>query len=118
MFEIIGLFIAIPAIANLARGRGASPLVAGTAALAGYILLRFVAGILVPTEGARVALLFTGWAWLGVIAGYLRFVHGANMPKPDSKWSCSNCHYINSSSHVFCEACQQPWKGTNEVFTD
>jgi hypothetical protein len=40
----------------------------------------------------------------------LRFVIGAGRPKPDSKWSCSNCNYLNNASSIICEACQQPWQ--------
>jgi hypothetical protein len=50
------------------------------------------------------------WAWVALVAGFLRFIVGAKRPKPDSQWNCSNCRYLNQTSSQFCEACQQPWQ--------
>lgn len=110
MLEIIGLAITITGISALARGRGASPIFAGSIAVAGYVLIRLVAMFFVASDDARLLLLVLGWVWIAVVAGYVRFVVGRRLPKPDSKWNCSNCRYLNNASSVICEACQQPWK--------
>ena len=54
--------------------------------------------------------MLAAWGWVALVAGFVRFVIGASRPKPDSKWSCSNCHYLNNASAVICEACTQPWR--------
>jgi len=110
MLELVGLAIAVTAISALARGRGASPILAGSVAVGGYVLILFGGMFFVPRGEARILLLVIAWAWIAVVAGYLRFVVGARLPKPDSKWNCSNCRYLNNASSVICEACQQPWK--------
>jgi hypothetical protein len=110
MLEIIGLVIAATAIAGLARGRGASPLFMGSIAVGGYLLILFGGTFFVPRGEGRALLLIPAWAWIAVVAGYVRFVVGARMPKPDGKWNCSNCRYLNNASSVICEACQQPWR--------
>jgi len=110
MLELIGLAIVVTGISALARGRGASPVLAGSIAVGGYVLIRIVAMFLVASDDARLLLLVLGWAWIAVVAGYFRFVVGRRLPKPDSKWNCSNCRYLNNASSVVCEACQQPWK--------
>jgi hypothetical protein len=109
MLEIIAVMIAIAAIINLARGRGVSAFGAGFAALAGYVLIAFIARMFVSSIEAQVSLQFASWTWLALSAAYLRFVHLAAAPQPDSEWSCSNCHYFNSAGHLFCAKCQCPW---------
>lgn len=109
MFEIIGMVIAVSGIAALARGRGASPFGAGTAAVVGWITIRFGGSLLVSGDGV-IWIMLGAWAWLAAVALFLRFVIGARMEKPDGKWSCSNCNYLNNASSVICEACQQPYQ--------
>jgi hypothetical protein len=110
MIEIIGLLIAVTGIAALARGRGASPVVMGTIAVAGWAIIEYGGLFLLPKGTSGYVLLFPAWAWIGLVAGYVRFIVGASRPKPDSKWNCSNCRYRNNASSVICEACQQPWQ--------
>lgn len=110
MFEIIGLVVAVTAIAALARGRGASPVVMGSVAVGGWALIEFGGMFLVPKGTSPYPLMLGAWAWIALVAGFVRFVIGASRPKPDGKWSCSNCRYLNNASSVICEACQQPWK--------
>jgi hypothetical protein len=110
MLEIIGLVIACTAIATLARGRGASPVVAVCAAVGGWVMIEIGGSIVLSSGEYRLVLMLAAWGWVGLVAGFVRFVIGASRPKPDSQWSCSNCHYLNNASAVICEACTQPWR--------
>ena len=116
MFEILVLVIAATGIATLARGRGASPVLMASIAVAGWVLIEFGGGMLVSGDN-RLWVIVAAWAWVGLIAGYVRFVVGAGRPKPDGKWTCSNCSYLNNASHVICEACQQPWQAQSKAMT-
>jgi hypothetical protein len=64
----------------------------------------------VRSEDGVLLVMIAAWAWLGAVALYLRFVVGAKMAKPDAKWNCSNCNYLNERSSVICEACQTPYQ--------
>lgn len=110
MFQIIGLFIAVGGIVALARGRGAKPVVVGTVAVAGWILITYGGMFVFPGRDSSWPLMLAAWTWVAVVAGYVRFVVGASRPKPDSKWNCPECRYLNNASSVICEACQTPWK--------
>lgn len=110
MFEILGIVIALSGIGGLARGRGASPVLAGSIALAGWIVIGFFGPLFAPSENAKIAIAVGAWAWVAGVAVFLRFVVGASRPKPDGKWNCSNCRYLNNESSVICEACRQPWR--------
>ena|SRR5579864_1035720 len=116
MLEILGLVIAVTGIGTLARGRGTSPVLMGTIAAVGWVLIEFGGGLLVPAD-ARLWLMVAAWAWVAATAGYVRFVVGSGRPKPDGKWTCSNCTYLNNQSSVICEACQQPWRAKAEAST-
>lgn len=110
MLEIIGLLIAITGIAGFARGRGANPVLMGGIALGGYLLIAIGGNFVVPRGDGRLVLLVLSWAWIGLVALYVRFIVGSRLPKPDGKWNCSNCRYLNNASSVICEACQTPWR--------
>lgn len=114
ILEILGVLIAVTGIATFARGRGASPMVAGAVAVVGYVLLRFGGGFVLRNEDDTLWLLVAAWAWIALVAGFFRFVVGASRPKPDGKWSCSNCHFLNNASSVICEACKEPWRPRGE----
>ena len=110
MIELIVLAIAVTGIASLARGRGKSPVAAGTIAVVGHLLILYGGSVFVRSGDGQLLLLIAAWIWVALVAGFLRFVVGAGRPKPDGKWSCANCTYLNNSSSIICEACQQPWK--------
>jgi hypothetical protein len=115
MLEIIALIIAITGIANVGRGRGVSPKLAGGMAFFGWLFFRLAGMLLSPSNEVGLFFLLAAWIWIAVVAGYLRFVVGAGRPQPDGKWNCSNCRYLNSASSVVCEACQQPWERSHKV---
>jgi hypothetical protein len=45
----------------------------------------------------------------GLVALYVRFKVGSQLPKPERIWTCSECKYLNESYALFCNACNQPW---------
>jgi len=115
MIEIIALIIALTGIASVARGRGVSPKLAGGLAFFGWLFARLAGMLLSPSNEAGLYFLVAAWIWIALVAGYLRFVVAANRPKPDSKWNCANCRYLNNASSVICEACQQPWQKPSQA---
>ena len=110
IFEILGIFLAVGGIVALARGRGASPVVAGIVAVAGWILIEYGGAFFVPPGEGRFPLMLAAWTWIALVAGFVRFVVGAGRPKPDGRWNCVHCRFLNNASSVICEACQQPWR--------
>lgn len=115
MLEIFGLLIAVGGIVTLARGRGASPVLAGGVAVGGWVLIAIVGGLLFGSRDGGLWPALAAWAWVGAVALFVRFAVGAGRPKPDGKWSCSDCHYLNNSSSVVCEACGRPWRPAGET---
>lgn len=108
MIEIIGLLIALGVIGTFARGKKISPQLAVGSAFTGWLVIEVV-GVLTRSSDERIPFMLGAWIWIALVAGYLRFIVGAGLPKPDMQWNCSNCHYLNGASSLFCEACQQPW---------
>ncbi len=109
MLEIIGLLVALGGIGTFARGKKISPMLAGSSAFCGWLIIR-IAGILARGNDEEVLFMLSAWIWIGLVAGYLRFIVGSGQPKPDIKWNCANCRYLNNSSSLFCEACEHPWQ--------
>jgi len=111
MLEItvaIGFTVGIIAIA---RGRGASPWLAGVLAVLGFVCMRMLPSLLVRTpDSAMLASVFGSWAWLLILAGFYRFRVGAGRPQPKGIWVCPNCTYTNKAYALACRACKQPWK--------
>jgi len=109
MLEIIILVVSVTGIASLARGRGKSPFAAGADAVIGYVSILFGGAMVVPPGDGRLVLMVSSWVWIALVAGFLRFVIGMGKPKPEGRWSCANCNYLNNASSIVCEACEQPW---------
>ena len=97
------------ALGGLARGRGASPIVSVTVAIAGFLVIAFLGGAVVSSPDGRIVVNLAAWAWVGAVMLFVRFVVGADRPKPDGAWACTNCLYSNRKHAVVCEACHQPW---------
>ncbi len=110
LFEIFGVFVAVGAIATLARGRGASPIVMGSVAAAGWVLIEYGGAFILRSGEYSYPLMLAAWIWIALVGGYVRFVVGASRPKPDGRWNCASCRFFNEASSVICEACQQPWQ--------
>lgn len=108
MIELFVLLIALGAIGTFARGKKISPQFAVGSAFAGWLMIE-VMGVLTRSSDEGILFMLSAWIWLALVAGYLRFIVGAGLPKPDMQWNCSNCHYLNSASSLFCEACEQAW---------
>lgn len=110
MIEVIALIIALTGLAGIARGRGVPPKLAGGVAFFGWLFVRLAGMLLSPSVEVGLYFVVVAWIWIALVAGYLRFVVAAGKPKPDSKWNCANCRYLNNASSVICEACQTPWR--------
>lgn len=112
MYELVGIAIATSGIVTLALRKGKDPVLFGGMALGGWFVLRV--WTFLPHRGENWLAIFwiAAWVWVALVGGYLRFVVGAGKPKPDSKWNCANCRYLNDSTAIVCEACQQPWQPT------
>ena len=112
MFEIIGLMFALAAMAGVARGRGASPVLTVGAAVIGFFLIDIAGSLLVPSSYAPFAARLCAWGWVGAVAGFVRFVVGSGRPSPTGSWICTNCSFTNAQHANLCEACRQPWAAT------
>jgi hypothetical protein len=109
MIEIIGIVLALGAIARFARGRGGSPVVTVSAALIGFLAILFAGSSITSSSDARLAVRLCAWGWVGAVALFTRFMIGARRPSPTGSWVCTNCHYTNGQHANICEACEQPW---------
>ena len=109
MLEIIALVVAMAGISRFARGRGVKPVLAISVALCGYLAIRFLASWVLAGRDSWLIVFALSWAWVGLVAGFIRFVTGARHPKPDGRWACKHCLYPNGDHAVVCEACQEPW---------
>jgi len=113
---LLPLFLQFTGITALARGRGANALLTGILTVASYIVLEFGLIVLLPKgENRSLIAVAAAWTWIALVFIFVRFVVGGGMPKPDSKWNCSQCRYLNDASSVICEACQQPWKSPDKA---
>lgn len=116
MIEVFAIIAAVTGITAIARGRGANAIVTGVIAVAGYVLLEFGLPFLLPKSETRPLIaVVAAWSWIALVFLFIRFAVGAGMAKPDSKWNCSQCRYLNDASSVICEACQQPWKSATDA---
>ena len=116
MIEIFAVVLPVTGITALARGRGANALLTGILTVASYIVLEFGLIFLLPKgENRPLIAVAAAWTWIALVFIFVRFVVGGGMPKPDSKWNCSQCRYLNDASSVICEACQQPWKSPDKA---
>lgn len=100
---IVLLILAVSGIAAFARGRGASPWLLGSIAIAGYLgtgaLARSVAG---PESIVPV---FAPWGFIGLVALWTRFLVGRRSAQPEGRWVCPDCRWLNAHYSIVCEAC-------------
>lgn len=119
MFGILLIVMAIVGVGALARNRGSSPLVWSSLATIGAVILGYVIApaliVLEPVHDAvlpNLAAIFPGaamWAWIGLVALWVRFGIGAGKPGPSGMWTCPECKSLNQQSALFCDACRRPW---------
>ena len=117
LVPIVGL------IARTARGRGLSPWLFGSLAVAGWLLLSVLEtfaldqsarhepgyGSSVANPGTRMAIdlavMSARWAWLGLVFVYVRFVHGRGHAGAQGRWTCPDCGWLNEVAFIKCESC-------------
>ena len=112
MLEIIFLIASISAIVTMARRRGSDVVLWGGMALGGFIVLGWAGTAYFAARHLQDWMIFSeiaGWAWIGGVFLFVRFAVGASKPKPWGMWSCPECHYLNASNAVVCEACSKPY---------
>ncbi|PYT37659.1 MAG: hypothetical protein DMF52_01785 [Acidobacteria bacterium] len=116
MLEILVLIVALPVIAAIAKGRGASPWVAGLIALGGHVALPMLMVVLFGrTESTLLTAMVVSYVWLALVAAYYRFMVGKGRPQPTGIWSCKNCSYTNKPYALSCGACGKPWESAPDV---
>src|SRR5438094_8825917 len=108
MLELAVATGVIVGIIAIARGRGASPWVAGVLAIGGFLSVRMLASLVASTwDHAMLAAVFGSWAWLLLLAGFYRFRVGVGRPQPTGIWVCANCTYTNKAYALACRSCKQ-----------
>ena len=83
--------------------------------LADYIGRRRTMVLAILAYSITTGLSALAWDWISFML--LRFVVGIGKPKPDGRWNCANCNYLNNASSIVCEACQQPWQPKESAAT-
>jgi hypothetical protein len=115
MLGILILIVIVPIIVAIAKGRGASPWLAGSLALGGHFAIPMVVVLLFgQSESTLLVALVLSYAWLAFLAGYYRFMVGTGRPQPTGMWSCKNCSYTNKEYVLACGACGQSWQAVPE----
>jgi len=122
MLEYAILTMAAVAAAGFGRARG-GPLagaLVGSAAVAGYFILRFALPGLVPskTSDSDVVRFLLPWGWVVAALLFARFGLGRNKAKPGQQWNCPNCNSLNREFAVRCETCGQPYSPPDEIDLD
>ena len=83
------LVLSIASIAHMTRTRGRSPWIYSLIAPMGWFVSVVLAGWILPSEGSQPGLQsaiatavgnLAPWAWLGLVAVFIRFTDGRNTP--------------------------------------
>ena len=74
LIEIIEFIIVAGGIAALAQGKGATPVLMGAIAVAGWTLIEVCGLYFVRAQGDHVFVHVAAWAWITVFAGLVRLV--------------------------------------------
>lgn len=117
VIEILCICMAVGAIASLARGRGANPILWGTIAVVGYFAWPFATAVVLAILKVRESIvpLVVAWMWFGALALFLRYGIGTRFAQPDTDWFCANCKTYNKKSAVMCDACKQTWESQQKT---
>ncbi len=126
---MIGLFLlalSVTGIARMAKTRGASSWRYGLLAGVGWFVIGVLAAALLPglgfgsdtgelTNGGTFIATVVPWAFMGLVALYVRFRIGRGIEGPTGSWSCPDCHTLNQSYALKCESCGQPFVAQRAV---
>jgi hypothetical protein len=105
----LGLFVlalSVTGIARMANTRGASSWRYGLLAGMGWLFVGVFTAALLPglgfgsstgelTNGGTFIATIVPWAYVGLVALYVRFRIGRGVEGPSGSWSCSQCHTLN-----------------------
>jgi len=98
MISLIVLIVAVGAIADAARKRGASSWAFGTVAVLGYLI---VGSALSTSEAMRGPAILVSWAWLGACYGAV-FLFTQGGRRLNDSWQCPECQLFNEPTTFFC----------------
>jgi hypothetical protein len=116
---MLGLFVlalSVTGIARMAKTRGASSWRYGLLAGVGWFVVGVLTAVLLPslgfgsstgelTNGGTFIATVVPWAYVGLVALYVRFRIGRGVEGPSGSWSCPHCHTLNQSYALKCESC-------------
>jgi hypothetical protein len=120
MIGLFLLFLAVTGIARMARTRGASSWPYGVIAGVGWFVIGVLAAVLLPALGfeSRTGELSNGgtfiatilpWAFIGLVALYVRFRIGRGVEGPTGSWTCRDCRTLNQNYALKCDSCGAPF---------
>jgi|SRR4029079_18587466 len=126
---MIGLFVlalSVTGIARMARTRGASAWLYGVLAGVGWLVVGVLTAALLPglgfgsstgalTNGGTFIATVVPWAYVGLLALYVRFGIGRGVEGPSGSWSCPHCHAVNQSYALKCDSCGEAFSTQRAV---
>lgn len=121
MIEIVGLALVLIAIGWYGRVRGGSPVIWPLVAGAGYVFSLFFFTPKFYPSSSLDSLAFNrslfGWGWIIAVFLFLRFIVGRTRTKPERKWVCPKCMFLNSELALLCEMCKERYAEPQEAKT-
>jgi hypothetical protein len=124
---MIGLFVlvlSLTGIVRMARTRGGSPWLYGLMAGVGWLVIGVLTGAILAGSGFQsgsgrlgTALVATvvPWAYVGLVALYVRFRVGNGTEGPSGSWSCPHCRSLNQGYALKCDSCGEAFQSARTV---
>jgi TM2 domain-containing membrane protein YozV len=124
---MIGLFVlvlSITGIVRMARTRGGSPWLYGLIAAIGWLALGVLTGAIlggigfqsgVGRLGTTLVATMVPWAYVGLVALYVRFRVGKGTEGPSGSWSCPHCRSLNQGYALKCDSCGEAFTNARAV---